>query len=166
MLVSVSSPVSERFYDRPANHNVGATSAGDLWDLVEAVRVCADFSEDFDRMDASLTRFTQGERGMFAALVYLSAVEEDGHDAYFASAGAMQYEDALEFFMSAGMPEVASLLEQASHYHMNAPIMAMGMGAAYDPLEMLDFDLALATLTPVDGLRRYARRYPDAFSDW
>ena len=166
MLKSVVSTVTERFSSRPANLNIGAVCAYHLWDLVDPIHACADFSEDRQRFENSVLRFDPELQGFYAALCYLSIVETSGHQDYFSSAHAMQYEDALDFFMSSAMPEVAALMEQAGQHFTNGPLMAVGMGVSYDAELLVDFDHALACLDPVPGLARYARRRPDFFAAW
>lgn len=151
---------------RPANDNIGATAATSLWALADPILNCADLSGDRDRYEISVHRFPDEQRKFFAALCYMTIVEGQGHDAYFRSSYAFQYEDALDFFMEAEMPDVAELMEAAGQTAANGPLMAAGLGTVYNPEVLADFDNELACLNVVARAARYPRRHATAFADW
>lgn len=149
---------------RPANDNLGAVSAFDLWELVDPIVNCADLSGDRQDYETSVFRFPEKLRLFFSALCYLTIVERQGHEVYFDCVYAMQYEDALDFFMQADMGDVARLMEEAGQLAVNGPLMASVGGDAYSAECLTEFDHELAGLNPVARMAGFARRYPDAFA--
>lgn len=165
MLANAYSEELKARIDRPANDLFGASDP-ELWGDVDAILNCADFSEGEERLETSLIRFPLRQRQYFAALCYLSVVEKHGHSAYFSSAYAFGFEDALECFAALGRFDVTMLMEDASFAHSQAAYAAAGGGALAFADPGTEFDLNLARLNPVADLPRFTRRYPDAFDRW
>lgn len=151
--------------DRPANDLFGALDP-ELWEPIEGILNCADFTDGLERYEASLFRFPAIMRQYFAAMCYLNVVEQQGHSAYFSSAYAYGFDEAVACFAALGRFDITMLMEdaafaatQVSQYATGAAVMAFA-----DP--QTEYDLRLSSLGPTADLRRFPRRNPDVFDRW
>ena len=84
--------------------------AGNPYDVIDPVWWTGDIYGTVEQYEASLRRFSKPQRLVYAALWYMSEVNNGGHHQFFFNSTGIVWPDALEAFREIGLPEVADII--------------------------------------------------------
>ncbi|MDJ0700428.1 MAG: DMP19 family protein [Woeseiaceae bacterium] len=84
--------------------------AGDPWEVVDPVWWTGNIYDGVDEYDASLREYTDRQRLVFAAIWYVSEVNNGGHDQFFFNSTGIVWPDAVRAFREIGLPQVSEIL--------------------------------------------------------